>query len=234
MRVKHPQPNTMHSTEIENQKKKIRLYDRQREIIVGTLLGDGHLESRDNGRIYRLRVEHSINQKEYVDWMYNELHGLAHAAPRIKEQDIFPPQGGKFRFHGYGFTTFSLGLLRFYGQQFYRNGRKVVPRLISKLLSPTALAIWYLDDGSFKSNKHQTYIIHTYGYAKSDLRKVQKALLKRFDIETNLHRQRKNKKIYWRIYIVSRSAEKFRKLVEPIIKHIPSMGYKLGNVMPKE
>ncbi|HEY4479136.1 MAG TPA: LAGLIDADG family homing endonuclease [Candidatus Paceibacterota bacterium] len=219
----------MHSLEIEERKKHIRISDFERDIIVGKLLGDGHLETKNQGRTYRLKVEHSIKQKEYVDWVYGKLRHLAMSEPCVKEKDVFPPQGGTFKFHGYGFTSLSLGQLRFYGQQFYNHGKKVIPKMIGKMLSPSVIAIWYLDDGSLKSNTHRTYIIHTYGYTKSDLRRVQDALLKRFDIHTNLHRQNKNGKVYWRMYVMSESAWTFQKLIEPIIKHIPSMQYKLGN-----
>lgn len=39
-----------------------KLTEQQREITVGLLLGDGHLETRTNGRTYRLKVEHSEEQ----------------------------------------------------------------------------------------------------------------------------------------------------------------------------
>ena len=63
----------MNTKEIKNYKEKLKLTRRQREIIVGKLLGDGHLESMNNGRTYRLKIEHSLKQKEYVDWFYQEF-----------------------------------------------------------------------------------------------------------------------------------------------------------------
>jgi len=47
-RIKH-----MYSKEIENQKKRLKLTKRQKEILVGKILGDGHLETQDNGKTYR-------------------------------------------------------------------------------------------------------------------------------------------------------------------------------------
>ena len=63
----------MHSDLIESHKSKLKLTDRQREIIIGKLLGDGHLETQNKGKTYRLKIEHSIKQREHVDWLYSNL-----------------------------------------------------------------------------------------------------------------------------------------------------------------
>jgi len=223
----------MHSNEITNVKKAIKLNRRQRSIIVGTLLGDGHLETCDKGKTYRLKTEHSMEQKEYVDWLYKELKPLTRELPRARVRLQKLPQGTEIKAQSYGFTTYSLGALRFYGQQFYKGKVKIIPKLISKLLDPISLAVWYLDDVSWKSNHHRTFVIHTHGYPKNELQKILKAL-ERFDIKASLHMQRRDFGIYWRIYILSESAGKFKKIIQPIIQSIPSMRYKLGNILPKK
>jgi len=50
----------MRLKEIEDYKKDLKLSSLQREIIVGLALGDGHLETHNNGRTYKLKVEHGI------------------------------------------------------------------------------------------------------------------------------------------------------------------------------
>jgi len=74
--------------------------------------------------------------------------------------------------------------LRFYGQQFYELKKKVIPALIERMLAPLSLAIWFMDDGSRKSAKHKTYIIHSLGYSKDDLLRVQ-TFCKRIRIESS-------------------------------------------------
>jgi len=223
----------MHSNKIESYKKGLRLTKTQKEIIVGTLLGDGHLETSNHGRTYRLKIEHSIKQKEYTDWIFNQFKLWINKKPRTWKRYSQLPNGSMLVSQKYGFSTYSHGAFRFFGQQFYpKNGRKIIPKVIEKLLTPLSIAIWYLDDGSFKSERHKTFIIHTHGYKKNDLKKVQKAL-KRYEINTKLHMQKRRSGIYWRIYILSESAPRFRKIVEPIVNQIPSMKYKLGNKLPK-
>mgnify|MGYP001576926747 CR=1 FL=1 len=221
----------MHSNQIEVYKRTIRLTKEQRAIIIGTLLGDGHLETQDRDRTYRLKIEHSIKQKEYVDWLYQKLRPLVGASPRERTDKA----GFGASYRSYSFTTYSLGLFRFYGHQFYpKNGIKVVPKSIRKLLEPLSIAIWYLDDGSFKSNRHKTFIIHSHSFTQGELKRIQDALLNKFGIRTTLNRQQYTGKLYWRIYILSESAYRFLKLIKPVIDQLPSMKYKLGNTTPKK
>lgn len=51
-----------------------KLTSKQKEILLGTLLGDGVLEL--NGRYPRLRIDHSEKQKAYVEWKYKMFYGL--------------------------------------------------------------------------------------------------------------------------------------------------------------
>lgn len=213
----------MQSKEIEKFKKNLKLTRQQRSLVVGMLLGDGHLETQNRGRTYRLKVEHSINQKEYVLWLYEQFKNLVRTPPK-KEKKLLH---GK-RYVGYFFSTYSLGTFRFYAKQFYAGQKKIIPKLIKKLIDPLALAIWFMDDGSYKSDHHKTYIIHASGYSKKDLELISKVLRKKFGIEVQIHKQYNRH----RLYIASNSAARFRQLIEPYV--IPFLKYKLGNAMPKE
>lgn len=208
----------MNTKEIKDYKAKLKLSQRQKDILVGLLLGDGHLESRDNGRTYRLKVEHSLEQEDYVNWLHQEFKEWVGSKPYYKK-----------RFNGQesvGFTTYSHGVFRFYGQQFYPNGKKVIPQMINKIFTSIGLAIWFMDDGSFKSKKYKTYIIHSLGYKKRELEKIKELFKNKFDIDISLHSQKGK---YWRIYILSKSSERFRDLIGEFVEKIPSMRKKLGN-----
>ena len=213
----------MNSKIIEEKKQALSITKRQGEIIAGLLLGDGHLETQNNGRTYRLKVEHGIAQKAYVDWLYQEFKSWVGKEPYVREHESF----GK-KITSCGFTTYSSGKLRFYGQQFYDGKNKIMPSMIGKLLTPQALAIWFMDDGSKKSDEHQTYIIHALGYTLGELDKVKKIFEKKFNIVVKVHRQYEK----WRLYVASESADQFRKIIQPYI--IPSMQYKIGEHLPKK
>jgi hypothetical protein len=201
----------------------LTLTKRQRELLVGTLLGDGHLETQTRGNTYRLRVEHSEKQKEYLFWLYNEFKEWVPQEPKRKIRS-----DGRV---SYEIVTVSHGAFRFYAHQFYVDGKKVIPTLLAKMLTPMGLAVWYMDDGSRKSLRHLTYNIHTLGYTYKDLKRTCEVFQKCFGISASLHRQ---KSTSWRIYIKSENVNTFNSLVYPIMKHIPSMLYKLKTLMPKE
>lgn len=212
-------PNKMNSKKIEAYKRTLRLTQKQKEILVGLILGDGHLETQNNGRTYRLKLEHCREQKEYFDWLYENFKEWINKVPQIRKRSSL----GK-NIETYCFSTYSSGVLRFYGQQFYPNGKKVIPKIIEKIITPLSLAVWFMDDGSIKSREHKTFLIHTHGYSKNDLELMKKVLEKKFGIKVGLQKQYTK----WRLYIYSESAEKFADLISPYL--LPSMQYKLGNI----
>src|SRR3989344_4671341 len=75
----------MNTKEIREQKASLKLTEKQRDIVVGLLLGDGHLETQNSGRTYRLKVEHGALQRDYVEWLFGELHEwIPRAEPYMK------------------------------------------------------------------------------------------------------------------------------------------------------
>lgn len=216
----------MNNKQIELRKQQLKFTSRQREILIGVLLGDGHLETQNNGRTYRLKIEHSIKQREYVDWLYAEFKDWVLTPPQLK----LGVRGEK-TYQKYAFQTVSSPSLRFYAQQFYNKRKKVVPTQIAKWLTPLALAVWYMDDGSIKSKQHSTVLFNTQGFEQPDIVRLQAALLKNFGIETVLRQQPDG----LQIYLLSKTIPQFKQAIKNRI--ISSMQYKLPNkwltILPK-
>lgn len=188
----------------------------QREVLIGLLLGDGHLETQNGGKTYRLKVEHSIAQKDYTVWLFQIFLPFCEQIVLYEKEK----NGKKY----VGFRTRSIGEFRFYAQQFYNGKKKVIPKIVGKLLSETAIAIWFLDDGSKKSARHKTYIIHSLGFTQEELLRVQKIFQEKFSIEVSLHLQKQK---YYRLYVQSKSASRFREIIEPYVLKFQSMKHKL-------
>jgi len=203
--------------ENKSKKQKSSLTKRQKDILVGLLLGDGCLETQTNGKTFRLKVEHSQKQKDYVYWLYKEFKNIIPG-------EIYERKRLDGRL-SVGFQTHSSSSFRFFYHQFYPNGKKVIPKVIGKIIQPISIAVWFMDDGSKKSSKHKTYNIHTLGFEKKDLERMQKIFDIKFQIKTSLHRQKDK---YWRIYILSESANQFKILIKDFVKEIASMKHKIG------
>lgn len=215
----------MNNKTIEEEKKRLKLNDRQREILVGTLLGDGHLETKNNGKTYRLKIEHTVHQKEYVEWLFQQFREWIRTPPKERTR-LITLHGRQKEYKQIGFSTLSSGILRFYAQQFYVKDRskKIVPKLIRRWLTPLALAVWYMDDGSIKSNTHRTVLLNTQGFEDIDLKHLQEALRTSYGIQTTVRKQKDGKQLY----VPSESVDLFLRTIEPFI--LASMRYKLPKV----
>lgn len=211
----------MNTKELRERKKQLQLSKRQRELIVGLLLGDGHLETQNGGRTYRLKVEHGAAQRDYLVWLAKEFQDWLHSGWYEKQR------GEKVV---YGFTTVSHPAFRFYAKQFYQVGKKRIPPLIKRLMSPLSLAIWFFDDGSAKSSRHKSLVIHSLGDSKADLVLVQSAL-ECIGIQSSQHKQRNGS---FRLYFPYESSQKIADFLRPILTELPSFVYKVENIKPKK
>ncbi len=220
----------MLSNKIEEYKKTLRLSDFQRQVLVGILLGDACLETLNNGRTYRLKVEHSIKQKSYLLHLFDIFKNwILQNEPILKEKKI-----GEKVYYNLAFSTVSCGSFRFYAHQFYDEyGKKRVPRIIKKLLDPVALAYWFMDDGSVKSKESKGLILNTHSFSESDI----ECLIKTLKLNFNLIAKKRRQKEGIQIYISGNSGEHFIKLIDKYL--IPEMRYKIPKpirltYLPKE
>ncbi len=184
------------------------LIEFEREIIVGSLLGDGYMRIMP-GRIDAfLEINHSLKAKDYVDYKYNALKRLCESAPKERTTN---DNRVAYRF----FTKQHKELTVLYNQ-FYKNKIKFIPKNL--VLSPVILAIWYMDDGS-KCRDSDIYL-NTQQFSIQD----QKILLYKLRLLGINARMNKDKK-YFRIRILKQSIETFMKLISPHV--IETMRYKL-------
>ena len=218
----------MRSKIIEEYKSGLSLSKRQKEILIGLILGDGHLEKLYTPRSGRLKVEHSYKQKDYVDWLYKEFRNWVRSKPKIRKVNVW----GKLR-KNYRFSTYGHEILGGFRKRFYKGKKKIVPNDLEKDITFLGLAVWYMDDGSIKSARHKGIFLNTQGFEESSVMKLQTVLKNKFGIVSTTRKDKGGKQIY----LGGESGEKFIALIEPYI--ISSMKYKIPRVLrltklPKE
>lgn len=199
------------SSDIRKLRDNITLSKYQKEILVGTLLGDSCLIPNIWGKNYRLQVSHSRTQKELVDWKYKIFKNFTLSSPKYDKI-----------INAWKFRTISHPEFTDLYKGFYRNKKKIVPKDIVKVITPVGLAVWFMDDGSIGPRK-QGYILNSQCFSLEENLKLKYCLEKKFGItEVSIHKDKK----FHRLYIKLSSMKKFFVTVSPHI--IPSMKYKLS------
>lgn len=210
----------------------MKLTTKQKDLLVGTLLGDGNLQTETRGRTWRYRALHKATHKAYLDHKYDVLKNLCQTPPIYGE--VFDPRTLK-TYQRWYFNTTTQSSFRYYGNLFYTEDpntlkmKKDVPLTIEKLLTPRAIAYWYMDDGSLKwFGKSNALRICTESFSKQGVERLQKALKNLYNIETQQTRKTKdNKLVGYRLAINEKNSAAFRELVRPYLVH--PMGYKVSD-----
>jgi recombination protein RecA len=185
------------------------------QIVYGSILGDGSMRYASDYNV-QLRVGHGEAQDEYCRWKQSLFNGL------VKYN------GGNSR-GGHSFDTipmYELARIYDYG---YANGKKNPSEELIERLSPLAVAIWYMDDGTFDKQRQNRCSITCSGLT----REVQERLVEwfhQYDIYPVLGSR-------GRINFNSVQTPRFHKLIARYVH--PSMQYKLmpemrGQFVPLE
>jgi len=61
------------------------LTQEQKSIIIGSILGDGYLRIVPGRKNAFLEINHSISEKDYVDWKHQELKNLVKSPPKARK-----------------------------------------------------------------------------------------------------------------------------------------------------
>jgi recombination protein RecA len=115
-----------------------RLSEQQWQVVLGGVMGDGHLAPNTRGRSgVRFRMGHGAKQVDYLDWkasIFGNIGQTRSVRPTGSVHvDLTPlPELGELR-----------------EVMYWGDGKKHLTDDVIKLLTPLALAIWYMDDGGF-------------------------------------------------------------------------------------
>jgi 16S rRNA G966 N2-methylase RsmD len=133
------------STGLKRMSEEKDLTDRQREIIYGTLMGDGMKFA--NG----IMVRHCFDQKQYCDFLYSELRDLCgNNSYRIDTSydDRYDTKNIEVSFY-----TQNHRQIKAICDEFYINGEKRISKFILDKLTDFSLSVWFMDDGSSTVNR---------------------------------------------------------------------------------
>jgi recombination protein RecA len=199
-----------------------RLSEQQRQVILGSLMGDGCLSPNGQDRSgVRFRMGHGARQSDYLDWKASLLANIPHCRTTNAKGAVFAD-----------FTPLAeLGELR--EVVYFGDGKKHLTWDYLKALTPLALAVWYMDDGSFtvRSKGVQQRTLGGTGrieicveaMSPGSRERLVQYLRDTHDLDVKLT-ERGARKVRI-LQFTTAATEKFQKLMAPYIH--PSMAYKL-------
>lgn len=198
--------------------KKVPLNQEQKEMIIGTMLGDAGIfeHGRKNKSCY-YTVGHAEKQKDLV---YLKKAILANYVNKINCKI------GKNCQDYYYFYTVTLNELSFYRKLFYENNKKIIRDELINYLTPRSLAFWIMDDGSSSKNQNKINIrLHTECFSEEENIKLQSFLKIKFDLRCKVCKFTRNAKEYCYLSFNKENTLKLSLLVEQYF--IKALEYKI-------
>lgn len=188
-------------------------------IIFGSLLGDAHAEKRSDNGGTRISFYQESTHVTFLLWLHNffSIRGYCNSIiPSIATRlGLHGVVRQIIRFHTWTYTSFN-----WIYDLFYVKGVKVVPYNIAEYLTPLALAVWIMDDGSKASSGLK---LSTNSFTYSDCLLLVKTLNDNFALKSSV--QSAGAPNQYCIYIWKESMPLLRSIVSPYI--IPEMKYKI-------
>ena len=194
-------------------------------LVIGSLLGDGSMEKCSNGSRF-VYYQAKING-EYLLWLHNVISSLGYAKKELPK--LYSRKGSvladidEIRYY-YRFRTFTFSSFDWIYDSFYPNrSRKVIPNFIDIYLSPLALAVWMMDDGT--SFKNKGFKFSTNSFTLNEIHYLALVLKNKYSIDSTIHKSGLNNQ--YNIYIPKSSFNTLKKIVTPHFH--PTMKYKINN-----
>ena len=165
-------------------------------------------------------IIHSIEQREYLEWKIGILHSIIGGnKPSIIEFDNNGYKGVKaMKSHRY---------FRVLYRYLYKNGVKTIPLKALNRLTPLAIAIWWMDDGSLckkvRNGKIHAWELYLNTYLSKEENQV---IIDYFQNVWNVKWNLNLSKGKYRLRCSTREGRKFLSIIRPIVYQIKCMRYK--------
>lgn len=199
---------------------KICLSENCKSVILGSILGNGSLKIDKCYKNTRLKIRHSETSVPYLEWKLSFLEELGGSVVAQKSDGF--SKNKKILYQSK--VSESLTMLH---KLTYANNNLCIKRSWLNRLTPLALAIWWLDDGSLISGRRRG-VFCCEGFQKSDLLLIIRYFKIVLGIELRLGQITKSNssKEYFRLYLNTSELKKFLLLIAPHIQ-IKTMLYKI-------
>lgn len=193
--------------------RKISFTEKQKQFIIGHILGDGGIYSYGKNQLPRLTIGQSIKQEAYFDWKVKLMSPFIMKSYRNEDK-----RGNSIMMHC---STIVHPELVKYRKMFYSD-KKIVPEDIALHLEPLSLAVFVMDDGNLNGPNIR---ISTMGFGHKDHVILKDAFKSKFNINLKIAPFNYKGKAYLQLWFSKKNSLLLKEIIgENVIK---SMRYKL-------
>lgn len=189
----------------------IKINKQLKGLIIGSLLGDGGLSKPKKYESSSMFIKHGLKQYQYLQLKRILFSDLKPSEIKYTDNN----QTARF------YTIYHPIFLEYRNKTYTNKGKEIINEWINDL-TEEGFAIWYFDDGYYKKPGQYNLATHCFGLEGNKY--LRKFLLKKFNIETTIIRDKK----YYRLYIVKKSYD----IMDNILSKysIPCLDYKIRNI----
>lgn len=203
----------------------------QKRLLIALLIGDGTISSN-----YVFKLAHSVEQREYLEWKVSLLNKLGIKNNGIKE---YISSCGYNKGKGVLYSQMSLhSTIKALRRSVYIP-KKTITRNLLNWLDELGLALWYMDDGFININESE----QRHGSVQRNIRistcvdeQTCSMMISYFKERWNIEFRPfiEKSKLYSLATKTNSDTDKFIKIVEPYVKQVPSLLYKIRKSLTKE
>ncbi len=197
--------------------------------IIGMVMGDASIGKRHKNGNAGIQMTHCERQFCYMIWKKSILDNITRSTINFTKRVL----NGK-TFYGYHLGSYRHPVFTSLYKRFYYGKIKVVDEYLVKMITPLALAILFMDDGTVGScgNRDDSYFlcIQNFDYANQLL--IKKSLKINFGLDWNINKcglTKSRDRMLYRLRLANRHNQQFVDIVKPYLEQVPCMLYKLGS-----
>lgn len=204
-----------------------------RQIVLGSMMGDGCLFVCRTSRHARFQTNCAAHYKEYLEWKYSHLEPVCRKGIATYTR----PQNGK-PYTVHYFCTRSMPMFTQLRSLLYPEGKRIVSGKVLNRLNEVGLATWICDDGYLNLHKNaeghingRELVLHTEHYKAGCCDVIRRWFKERFDINVKLRVARFSFYQMRPHIVLNISAYDAYHVIRPyvisVIESIPCMGKKM-------
>lgn len=188
---------------------------KQKQFLVGHLLGDGCLHRDGPNSMFKIGIGHRKEHSQYFHWKIAMLDPFVNAWRESPDK-----RGNSIMLNA---TTICHQEFKEFAKFYTPDRVKIVPKDLDMFMTPLALAVWIMDYGNLNSGVNMR--ISTMGFNHTDHIELQSLLKRVFDLRSKIMKFRYKSKVYEQLTLNKKNTIHLSDIIRPHV--VDCMKYKI-------